>query len=90
MASLLAFVAADADMTWINLNSYRWKNMRYYRIAACRGRDKDNPSFRGRSGVNFEQKLELGSYHASNTLTSVAKDNYIFITEEQPIMCYIL
>lgn len=58
---------------------------KYYRIAASRGRDRDNPSYRGRSSARFEQRLEMGSGEASNTLTSVAKDNYVCEFYEQEI-----
>lgn len=45
--------------------------------AAMRGRDKDNPSIRGKSTSNYRQRLEVGSSETSNTLTSVAKDSLL-------------
>lgn len=48
-----------------------------YRIAAMRGRDKDNPSLLTPSTTNFEQRLEIGSDEASNALTTVQKDNLV-------------
>lgn len=45
--------------------------------AAMRGRDKDNPSIRGKSTSNYRQRLEVGSPDTSNTLTSVAKDSLL-------------
>jgi len=47
------------------------------RIMAMRGRNPDNPSDREtHSNGRFVQRAELGG-GISNTLTSVAKDNYV-------------
>lgn len=47
------------------------------RIMAMRGRNPDNPSDRKtHSNGTFVQRMELGE-DISNTLTSVAKDNYV-------------
>lgn len=50
----------------------------FCRICAFRGRDKFNPSFRGKANVNFIQRLEVGG-RISNTITSVGKDNMLFL-----------
>jgi len=64
-------------------------------IAAMRGRDKDNPSIRGKSTSNFRQHLEVDSSDTSNTLTSVAKDNLLIepaiikdFYQDKPISVY--
>lgn len=44
-------------------------------IAASRGRNPSNPSDRT-AGAPTQQRLEVGG-NVSNTLTSVAKDNYV-------------
>lgn len=45
-------------------------------ICASRGRNPDNPSDRT-AGIETEQTFEVNSSGTSNTLTSVAKDNYV-------------
>lgn len=45
-------------------------------IVASRGRNPDNPADR-RSGIHTEQRLEPNELGITNTITSVAKDNYI-------------
>lgn len=48
-----------------------------FSIFALRGRDRDNPSLRGRSNENYEQRMELiGCWHTC-TITSVQKDNLV-------------
>lgn len=49
-------------------------------IAASRGRNPDNPSDRT-TGSPTEQRLEIKIDGTSNTLTSVAKDNYVLEPE---------
>lgn len=63
--------------------------------AAMRGRDKDNPSIRGKSTSNYQQRLEVGSPDTSNTLTSVAKDSLLIepaiiedFYQDRPIRVY--
>lgn len=46
-------------------------------IADMRGRDKNNPNDRGKSTENYAQLLEPKPDGTSNTITSVAKDNYL-------------
>lgn len=46
-------------------------------IAAMRGRNPDNPSERGKSNGNYQQRLEINENGTSNTITSVQKDNYV-------------
>lgn len=46
-------------------------------IVAMRGRDKDNPSHRGCSNENYEQRLEPNANGICNTITSVQKDNLV-------------
>ena len=45
----------------------------------CRsiGRDPDNPSDRSAGNPNLVQRLEIKELGFTNTITSVAKDNYI-------------
>lgn len=45
-------------------------------IAASRGRNPENPSDR-RAGIHVEQRLEINKKGLTNTLTTVAKDNYV-------------
>ena len=47
-----------------------------YYVAVSRGRDPDNPSDR-RAGIHTEQRLEINWNQMTNTITSVAKDNYV-------------
>lgn len=58
--------------------------MKRCKICAMRGRNPDNPSDRKtHSSGRFVQRLEIGG-GISNTLTSVAKDNYVIeIYEEE-------
>ena len=59
---------------------------------AMRGRDKNNPSFRGKSNENFEQRLENNPEGIANTLTTVQKDNMVLIrqaTKDGLIPCKI-
>ena len=51
-----------------------------YNICALRGRDIDNPSFRGCSNANFHQRFEIQRGGYSNTITSVGKDNLLWVT----------
>lgn len=53
------------------------------RVAQLVNRDLDHISFRGaHAGRNFHQVLELGSHRWTNTLTSISKDNYLWIALE--------
>lgn len=53
-------------------------------IMAMRGRNPDNPSDRKtHSNGRFRQRCELGD-DTSNTLTSVAKDNYVVEIYDAP------
>ena len=47
-----------------------------FSIFALRGRDRDNPSLRGRSTENYEQRMELIGGQ-TGTITSVQKDNLV-------------
>ena len=51
-----------------------------YKICALRGRDIDNPSSRGCSNASFHQRFEIQRGLYSNTITSVGKDNLLWIT----------
>lgn len=46
------------------------------KIAASRGRNKENPSDRTK-GIELEQTLEVNENGTSNALTTVQKDNYV-------------
>ena len=48
-----------------------------FSIFALRGRDRDNPSLRGRSTENYEQRMELIGGGQTCTITSVQKDNLL-------------
>ena len=48
-----------------------------FSIFALRGRDRDNPSLRGRSNENYEQRMELIGGGRTCTITSVQKDNLV-------------
>ena len=51
--------------------------MTLFSIFALRGRDRDNPSSRGRSNEKYEQRMEfIGGGHTC-TITSVQKDNLV-------------
>ena len=49
------------------------------RISASRGRNPLSPKKRVRSGELFMQFVELGSGVVTNTITSVSKDNWLWI-----------
>lgn len=49
------------------------------RISASRGRNPSSPKKRTRSGETFMQFIELGSGVVTNTITSVSKDNWLWI-----------
>lgn len=49
-------------------------------IVASRARDPLNPSRRGPCAGRMVQKLEINSGGVSNTLSTVAKDNYLIIS----------
>ena len=51
--------------------------MTLFSIFALRGRDRDNPSLRGRSNENYEQRMELIGWGQTCTITSVQKDNLV-------------
>lgn len=50
--------------------------LRFY-IAAFRGRDSDNPT-----GGRYCQRLEMNREGTTNALTSVGKDNMVYIEYE--------
>ena len=50
--------------------------IKYY-IVASRGRDPDNPSDRSAGNPNLVQTPEINKTGFTNTITSVAKDNWI-------------
>lgn len=51
-----------------------------FRIAAFRGRDPDNPSDRKHpSNGRFCQRMEINVAGTTNTLTSVGKDNMVYL-----------
>ena len=53
------------------------------RVAASVNRDLDNLSFRGaHAHRRFHQVIELGSAVATNTITSVQKDNLLWIERD--------
>lgn len=55
--------------------------MRNIQIAAFRGRDSDNLSDRKHpSNGRFRQRMELNVWGITNTLTSVGKDNMVYIS----------
>lgn len=51
--------------------------MEEVKIAAMRGRNPDNPSERGKSNGNYQQRLEVNENGTSNTITSVQKDSLV-------------
>ena len=53
-----------------------------FSIFALRGRDRDNPSLRGRSTENYEQRMELIGSGQTCTITSVQKDNLVLMVFE--------
>lgn len=57
--------------------------MLHFRIAAFRGRDPDNPSDRKHpSNGRFCQRMEINRSGITNTLTSVGKDNMVYLEYE--------
>lgn len=53
------------------------------RICAQVNRDLDDISFRGaHADRNFHQVIELGSAEVTNTITSVQKDNIVWIEKQ--------
>lgn len=54
--------------------------MRNIQIAAFRGRDPDNPSDRKHPSCGrFRQRMEINVLGITNTLTSVGKDNMVYV-----------
>ena len=49
-------------------------------VVASRGRNPNNPADR-RSGIYTEQRLEPNDSGTTNTITSVAKDNWILVIQ---------
>lgn len=52
------------------------------RISANRGRNPSFPKKRARSGEMFVQFVEIGSGVVTNTITSVSKDNWLWIEKD--------
>lgn len=52
------------------------------RISASRGRNPSFPKKRARSGEMFVQFVEIGSGVVTNTITSVSKDNWLWIERD--------
>ena len=52
------------------------------RISASRGRNPLSPKKRVRSGELLMQFVELGSGVVTNTITSVSKDNWLWIEKD--------
>ena len=52
------------------------------RISASRGRNPSFPKKRARSGEMFVQFVEIGSGVVSKTITSVSKDNWLWIEKD--------
>ena len=50
--------------------------IKYY-VIASRGRDPENPSDRSAKNPNLIQVPEINKTGSTNTITSVAKDNWI-------------
>ena len=51
--------------------------MTLFSIFALRGRDRENPSLRGRSNENYEQRMELIEGGQTSKRTTVQKDNLV-------------
>ena len=51
--------------------------MTLFSISRFVGRDRDNPSLRGHSTDNYEQRMELTGWVQTCTITSVQKDNLV-------------
>ncbi len=58
------------------------EEIRYY-IVASRGRDPNDPSDRSSGNPNLEQRLEINWSGCTNTITSVAKDNWLLETHDE-------
>lgn len=57
--------------------------MLHFRIASFRGRDPENPSDRKHpSNGRFCQRMEIKRGSTPNTLTSVGKDNMVYLEYE--------
>lgn len=57
--------------------------MLHFRITAFRGRDPNNPHDRKHpSNGRFCQRMEINVLGITNTLTSVGKDNMVYIEYE--------
>ena len=52
------------------------------RISASRGRNPLSPKKRVRSRETFVQFVEIGSGVVTNTITSVSKDNWLWIEKD--------
>ena len=52
------------------------ENIKCY-IVASRGRDPNNPGDRSAGNPNLVQRLEINTSGFTNTITSVAKDNWV-------------
>lgn len=66
-----------------NNSNKRQPIMLHFRIAAFRGRAPVNPSDRKHhSNGRFIQRMEINMLGLTNTLTSVTKDNMIYIRYE--------
>lgn len=52
------------------------------RISASRGRNPSFPKKRARSGEMFVQFVEIGSGVVMNTITSVSKDDWLWIEKD--------
>lgn len=52
------------------------------RFSASRGRNPSFPKKRARSGEMFVQFVEIGSGVVTNTITSVSKDNWLWIEKD--------
>ena len=63
-----------------NNGNKRQPIMLRFRIAAFRGRDPDNPSDRKHpSNGRFRQRMEVDVVGITNTITSVGKDNMVYL-----------
>lgn len=51
-------------------------------LCAMRGRDKTNPSHRGKANENYEQRLEIRKDGYSNALTTIQKDNLVIVIKD--------
>ena len=57
------------------------ERMRKLFVAACRGRNPDNPKSR-ESGLPTKQMLEINYSNICNAITTVQKDNYVLIFDD--------